>query len=62
MDSIRNNMATFKTNFSGGCIIMKWPYCSEWSLSHLLFDSRVKILTRFKKPVRKYSTINYLTR
>ena len=48
MASIRNNTATFKTNFSGGYIIEKWQYSSEWSLSHLLFDSWVvKIPTRF---------------
>ena len=63
MASTCNNTATFKTNFSGGYITAKLQYSSKWSLSHFLFDSWViKILTRFKKPVRKYPAINYLTR
>ena len=49
-----------KTAFSSDRIIAKWPYFGEWSTSHLLFDSWVKILTRFQKSIEKYSTINYL--
>ena len=49
-----------KTDFSSGRIIAKWPYFGEWSTSHLLFDSWVKLLTRFQKSVENYSAINYL--
>ena len=49
-----------KPAFSSDRIVAKWPYFGEWSTSHLLFDSWVKILTRFQKSIEKYSTINYL--
>ena len=49
-----------KANFLSGRIIAKYPYFGEWSTSHLLFDSWVKILIRFQKSTEKYSAINYL--